>query len=326
MKTNNFFGKIFDAFPPPKFLDIPFAGVHISDLFVRVLQFGKKNGALYIEKYKEVPVPPGTITAGQIDNREVIITILKNLKQEMDLSYVKVSLPEEKAYLFTTKIPIVKETEVRSAVESKIEENVPVSPNELVFDYKVFDHRQKDHLDVVVSALPINLIDSYADVITRAGLLPISLEIESEAIVRSIIPKEDSGTSLVVNFAKEKVGLYVETFRVVRFTSTISTKGYAANDSNFLLQEIKKLYMYWHTLKENVDKPEKKITQIILCGESFDESILPYLASHMDIPVVMANVWTSVFDVNVAVPKISFSDSLRYAGAIGLALPQTVLI
>ena len=95
------------------------------------------------------------MTSGQINRKVELINLLQILKKDLNLDHVRVSLPEEKAYLFTSKTPIMSPAEVRSAIESKIEENVPVSPLELTFDYKLFERPEKDLIDVVVSALPL---------------------------------------------------------------------------------------------------------------------------------------------------------------------------
>ena len=318
--------KIFDSFPPPKFLNIPYTGLYISDSVIRCIKFGRKDGGLYVEKYAERAIPPGVITSGQINKKEDLTEMLKVLKKDLSLDFVRVSLPEEKAYLFNAKIPIVKPSEVRSAIESKIEENVPVPPGELVFDYNLMDRGQTDHLDVVVSTFPISGIETYINVVSSAGLSPLSLEIESQAIVRALLKPDISETVLIIHFRPSKVGLYVASDRIVHFTSTIPTKGDALNNPDFLLQEIKRLYIYWHTLKENAEKLERKISQIVVCGESFGETIIPYLSAHNQTPIALGNVWTNTFDINTSMPEISFSDSLRYATAVGLALPSQTLI
>lgn len=319
------FNKIFDAFPPPKFLNIPFAGVSISDFAIRSIQFGKKGGKLYIEKYIERPIPAGAITSGQINNQDEVVKVLSEVKKELGLGYVKISLPEERAYLFTAKIPLVEQGELRSAIESKMEENVPVSPLELTFDYNLFYHKQKEHLDVCVSALPISLINQYVEMANQSGLSLLSLEIESQAIVRSLLPPHAQGTVLVIHFSPGKVGLYVSSFRLVCFTSTVVIKG-DANNPGLLLQEVKRVFTYWHTLKDNVDKADRKINQVIVCGEKFEDSMVSYLSSNLEAPVVMGNVWTNVFDIDSSLPEISFSDSLRYCASVGLALPGDILI
>lgn len=320
------FNKIFDIFPPPKFLNPSFAGISISDTFLRCIKFGKKDGKLFIERYAERAIAPGLITSGQINNKTEIVEILKTLKKDLDLDYVKISLPEEKAYLFTAKIPMVKQNEVRSAIESKIEENVPVSPSELAFDYKLIDHRKEDHLDVVVSVLPTNIIDSYVNLSESAGLSLLSLEIESQATARSLISSNSSGVVLIVNFDIGKVGLYVVRDAVVHFTSTIPLKDKASSSFDFLSQEIKKLYVYWHTLKENLNKEDRKIEEIIICGEDFGENAVQYFTTQNQTKSSLGNVWTNALDINNTVPPISLKDSLRFAVSAGLALPQDVLI
>lgn len=323
------FRNISNFFPTPKFLDIPYAGLAISDSSIHCIQFGSKNNSLYIEKHTEKSIPAGVVVSGQIYDKEALIEILKTLKKELKLGYVKVSLPEEKAYLFTAKIPRVKQKELRSAIESKIEENVPVSPNELLFDYKLIDISQPDYFIVAVSNLPISLIDLYVDIFQKVDLPLLSLEIESQAVVRALIPREnpkDLGAVLVVNFGLEKVGLYVAVDRLVHFTSTVAMKGEASKSPDFLSHEINKLYMYWHTLKQNVGKPSKKINKIVVCGEGFGDDVVSYLSTHNHTPTVLGNAWVNAFDVNKSVPGISFEDSLRYVTAIGLALPAAVLI
>lgn len=320
------FKKIFRAFPTPKFIDIPYAGISISDTSIRCIKFTKRNGNLHIEKYVEKSVPPGAIVGGQINNIDEIINILSEIKKNLKINYVKISLPEEKAYLFTAKIPLVGKDEIRSAVESKIEENVPVSPLELTFDYKLFERDDENYIDVVVSALPIALVDSYVEMANKSELTLLSLEIESQAITRSLVSSGSEDTVLVINFGIDKVGLYVSRSGVVRFTSTVLIKGETANNPAYLVQEIKRLYTYWHTLKENVRKPEKQISQILICGEGFDESTFSFIASHINTPTSLANVWLNVFDINKTIPEISFNESLKYACVIGLALPSKSLI
>ncbi|MFA5888899.1 MAG: pilus assembly protein PilM [Candidatus Paceibacterota bacterium] len=321
--------RISNIFPSPRFLSLPFAGLSISDSAIHCVQFSGGKKPLHIEKYTERALPADVIVSGQINDKEALVDILKVLKKDLKLGRVKVSLPEEKAYLFTAKIPRVTQEEIRSAIESKMEENVPVSPNELTFDYKIIDRSQKEYLIVSVSTLPITLVDLYVEIFEKAELPLLSLEIESQAIARSLLRRENPenlDTVLIVNFGPEKVGLYVVVDRVVHFTSTVSIKGESSKALDFLSQEIKRLYVYWHTLKQNAGRPEKKINQIIVCGEGFKDEIVSYLSTSSQTPTVLGNVWTNAFDVNTEVPEILFTDSLRYATSVGLALPSSILI
>lgn len=222
---------------------------------------------------------------------------------------------------------MVKKEEILVAVESKIEENVPVSPKELIFDYQLVPHLGQDHLDVVLAALPIKIVEMYVEMAVSAGLIPLSLEIESQAVAMAVLTKGNIETVLIIRFGRAKVGLYVVNQGIVRFTSTVQfAKDQSGSRQSFLSAEIKKLYIYWHTLKENTGKSERKISQIIVCGENIEDNIVPYLSAENSSPVFLGNAWAKVFDTDSTLPDIPFFDSLRYVTAIGLALPSDIFI
>ena len=318
--------KIFDAFPTPKFLSIPYAGLSISDNAVRSIKFGKKGSKLYVEKFAKKILAPGVITSGEVNNKDELINAIESIKKELNLEYVKVSLPEEKGYLFTAKIPVVPEAEVKSAIEAKMEENVPISPAELIFNYKITPNLEKERLDIVVSTLPISVVDTYVDVIEKSGLKMISLEIESQAIARALVKPDDKETLLIVHFGLGKVSLYVVSERVVHFTSTVPLKSDSSEGLDVLSQEIKRLFAYWHTLKMNIGREDRKLEGIVVCGENIKDNIVSYLSSRAEVKVSLGNVWTNVLNVEESVPEITFNDSLEYVASVGLALPSNTLI
>ena len=210
------FKKIFDLFPPPEFLAMSYAGLAISDNHIRCIQFSKNGSDLIVSKYTEKILPEGIVVSGVINNIPEMVTILKGIKKDLKLDYVKVSLPEEKGYLFTTKIPKIENKDIRSTIEFKMEENVPIPSNDLFFDYTIANpNDHQDHLNATVSAMPTVVVNRYIETLDTAELRVLSLEIESQAIARAVIPKEDSSTHLIVHFGKEKVGLYVAFHRVV---------------------------------------------------------------------------------------------------------------
>ncbi len=318
--------KIFDSFPTPKFLSIPYAGLSISDNAVRSIKFGEKGSHLYVEKFGKKALAPGVITSGEVNNKDELINAIESIKKELGLDYVKVSLPEEKGYLFTAKIPMVPENEVRGTIEAKMEENVPISPAELIFNYKITPNPEKERLDIVVSALPINVVDMYVEVIEKSGLKMISLEIESQAVARALVKPNDKETLLIVHFGMGKVSLYVVSERVVHFTSTVPLKSDSSEGLDMLSQEIKRLFAYWHTLKVNIGREDRKLDEVIVCGENIKDNVISYLSSHVEVKVSLGNVWTNVLNVNDSIPDLSFNDSLEYVASVGLALPSKTLI
>ncbi len=197
---------------------------------------------------------------------------------------MEVSIPEEKAYLFTTEIPNGTVEEVRSHIEFHLEENVPISLADAVFDYHIIKKNNKKGTDFAsVSVVPRIVIEDYIDLFEKCGMTPVSFLIENTAITRSIISAEDMSTYLVVNIGSAKTVLSIVSEQAVQFTSTVNIggadfataigkehsitveqaikmiqeKGFSRTESNndfflslinvasALRDEIQRVYMYW---------------------------------------------------------------------------------
>lgn len=317
-----------NLFPTPKFLSPEYSGVSVSDTSIRFFQFERKGSTLVIKKYLERSLPADAITSGYIHDTEAVITVLKDIKKEIKTPYVRVSLPEEKAYLFKTNIPLVSSDEIRSNIEFKLEENVPLPANTVTFDFVVVDPKdpKKDHFDVVVSVIPRELIDLYVQVFESAGFIPYTLEMESQAIARALLKKTERGTYVIVHCAPQKVGLYIVSHSIIHFTSTINTATEGEFDPNIIAPEIRKVIAFWKTSHVSDDTVSKNIEKILITGEGFGENFASTLGALVKVDTSVGNVWTNAFDINKSVPELSFADSIKFAPAIGLALPTHILI
>lgn len=315
-------------FPVPKFLNPDCVGASVSDTSIRFFQFEKKGAELVIKKYVERSLPAGAIISGHIHNTDEVIAVLKDIKKEIKISCVRASLPEEKAYLFKIDTPLVPPDDIRSNIEFKLEENVPLPANTLAFDFAVIDPKEpkKDHFDVVVSAIPREVIDVYVEVFESAGFMLYSLEMESQAIARALLKKTERGTYVIVHCAPQKVGLYIVSHSIVHFTSTFPLVAEGSFDPALVAPELKKVIAFWKTSHVSNDTASKDIEQIFVTGEGFTEDFAPALGALIKTSVLVGNVWLNAFDVKESVPELSFIDSVKYAPAIGLALPTHILI
>lgn len=351
--------KLFSRFfPVPKFLTMPAVGVDISDNSVRFLEFAPKSSGL-LGKFGEYPIPSGIISRGEIRNAKALSDILRKLKNDHKIDLVRASLPEEKVYLFETQIPNdALDKDIRSILEFKLEEYVPIAPQNAVFDYDVIS-KHKDHVDVVVAVYPRKTIEQYTSVFEDAGLTLLSFETEAQAIARSVIKKGDDGTYMIVDFGNTKTGLSIVTGGILSFTSAIdidsnnmdeAAKMYFADietDVNRVKNEygliktrdnkelfnvfrgvaeslkynIDKHFKYWKAKVDEKGKRIQPIEKVILCGGNSNLAGLPeYLSSSLKLKVERANVWTNTASFGDSFPKLNKLDSLSYAASVGLAL------
>ena len=349
----------FRFFPPPRFLEMSAAGLDISGKSVKFIEFRKTSGGLRISKYGRESIPAGAVSGGEIKNKEAVVSVLKKIKEKYGLHFVRLSLPEEKAYIYHTTVPREAADNIKEAASFTLEENVPVSPSEIIFDSEVIEENDHNHIDITVSAFPKGGVENYVSVCEEAGLSPLSMEIEAEAVARAILPEGDKGTYLVLDFGATRSSLFVASRGSVHFTATLEIGGdgltktiekysglpyeeaeklkrrgglVKTKDNGDLFQalmgtvsalkdEINRYYVYWHTHTSKSGDRVDRIEKIIICGgEANLPGLAEYLSSSLKVRVDTANVWTNVFSVEDSVPEIPFEESLGYATAAGLAL------
>lgn len=315
--------KFFQLFDTPKYIDTNCAGISISDNHIRFIDFKNNKDGLYLSKYGEYSLSEGSIVAGNINNPEEIQNVLNKIKQTTQIENVRACIPEEQVYLFEMDLDDnVSPKDAMGAIEFKIEDNVPLPASEVIFDY--FLQKEPDNkIQAVVSALPRKIVLAYEELFVKAGFNLYSMGIESQSIASSVIPVFDNHINIIVRFSIDKVGVYIVCDRVVHFTSTFSYVGDTNVNIEMISSEIKKIINYWNSTR---DDQKFKISEIFVCGENFDPSITEKLFNSTSIKTTLPNVWQNVFDIKKSVPDISFKDSLKYASAIGLAMPNEKLI
>ncbi|MEK7647297.1 MAG: pilus assembly protein PilM [Patescibacteria group bacterium] len=218
----------YSLFPPPKYLSIPSVGLDLSDRSFKYVALSKTRHGVRVEKYGKVAVPQGIIESGIIKKRKELIDLLASNCRSLHMEYAAISLPEEKAFLYVTELPLMDKDKIRDAVEVQLEEHVPLPPHEVVFDCEVLPSATKgEHMDVSVAAYPKSIVDEYRDVLEEAGITPVSFEIEAQSIARAVIPRGNDGAFLIIDFGKTRTSLFLVSSDQLRLTTTINVAGEA---------------------------------------------------------------------------------------------------
>ena len=362
-------------FPTPRFLQMQAVGLDIGDRFVRAVSLKARGLGYEVDICVERPIPAEFLSTDLATNRK-FSAFLSSFKNENGLKYINAALPEEKAYLFKTRLPLLKKSEIRLGIEARIEEFIPLKAEEVIFDYRVVHVSPKgDHLDAAVSAVPSRVADNYAELFHDAGLTPLSFEVAEQAVARAVVSCDDGRTLVIANIGSVKTGLFIVSGGVVQFSSTVALGGeqiissiskvqgvpmdeaekiknegflnrteenaaqkvagaFEQNEVFFsfmsvlsaLRDEIGRLMSYWKShKKEEGAEEDNPIEGLVLCGtDASIEGLVEYFSLSLSIPVEVADVWKNVYDLEEKLPPIDFSSSLRYAAAVGLALPKNI--
>jgi len=350
-------------FPIPSYLKMSSIGLDLSDGSIRFVELIDKHCHKELGRFGKINLPEGVVQSGEIKDKIKLIKILKEFKKEYGFDFIRASVIEKNSYIFRTKINAnnkLNREEILGKLSFKLEENIPIKPTDVVFDYDIL-RKTRNTLDVVVSVLPKKIASQFTEVFEEAGFAPLSFEVEAQAVARSVISDNDKGTSMVVDFRSTRVSISIVSNGLVQLTSTLDVGGNdlinaikrhlnisfeeaekIKNEKGFskinydddlfysmlnvvsaLRDEINKYLNYWHTHKDNLQKGKVKnrVEKIILCGENGSlKGLDDYLSLGIGLNVKKANVWENIFSLDIFVPDLSFSDSLEYAAAIGLAL------
>ncbi|MDO8604260.1 MAG: pilus assembly protein PilM [bacterium] len=350
--------KFYRFFPPPQFLQMPAVGLDISDVSMRFAELVEKRKGFVLGRFGERAIPRGVIEGGEVKKPTELRAIFADIKKAYNLEFVSVSLPEEKAYLFDLRLPVMKYSDIRGSIDLALEEHVPLKADEAIFDYDIVKEDESS-ITVSVSVVARSLVDGYLEAFSGSGITPLAFEVEAHSIARSIVPAGDKNTFMTVDFGRTRTGIAIVTEGAVQFTSTVLVgggsltdiiakklkvsydeaekmkhdKGISGNSTNddislglmsmisILRDEISKHQTYWQEHPDDYGKKRAPIQKIYLCGgDSNLSGFSGYLASGLTVPVELANTMVNINTLDEYIPEISFNDSLRYATAFGLAL------
>ncbi len=353
---------VLEFVPPPKYLTMPAVGVDISDTSMKYICFKRSlrsRRASEIEMWGDIDIPDGVLDEGKVIDPKKLVEVLKEFKAKVKTEFIRVSLPEERVYIFETEIKTdVPKKEIRSLLEFRLEENVPISARDAIFDYEFLGNGSGNKVRIVVAAYQRETILKYYDVCREAGLTPLSFEVEAQAMARAVTPLDCPKTAMMVDFGKTRTGVGIVNNGSLLYTSTIELGGkqlsqvmrkalgdmpeaeltklkntvglvrkYGDTDMHDAListvsvikDEISSRIQYWH--HNNLNDKERRIEKVILTGGSANLKGLPeYLSECLGIPTVRGDVWSNAFSTDLYIPPIDKKHSYGYATAVGLAL------
>jgi general secretion pathway protein L len=343
----------------PKFLQFSAVGLNISDHSIKMMKLKQQDGKMVPFQFDAVSIPDGAVSSGDIKDREVVSQVLSDLQAKHNLSFARLSIPEENGYIFNLEVPPVDNNKLREAISLRLDEKMPLPAESAIFDFDITKRKDNGSCFVTVSALPQEIVGEYMQICREANLKPLSFEIEAQTIARAVVPKNFKKAVMIIDIGKSRTGISIANAGTVEYTSTIQIggdeltaavaeatdrsvpeaeqykqeKGFIKNHANRqefralsrgaedFVDEAVRRFRYWYSNPTETVRENRDIAQVLLCGGN---ASVPGLADHisaeLDVPVKVADVWQRAFNINQYIPEIDFRHSLTYTSAIGLAL------
>ena len=355
-----------DILPPPDYLRMPVLCLDLSDKSLKYMELKRKNGMISVKRFGLYGLESGMIEGGEIKQKDKLISFLKQIKEELKTEIILASLPEEKVFLSRIKFPLMGREKIREALSLQLEEYVPLPGAEAIFDYDIIndfiDNKERTHLHLNLAAFPRSFVESYRDIFVEAGFIPVGFEMEAQAFARAVVPKEETGSVMVIDFGRSRTTYAIVSGGKVQFATTIALAGEEiekalilhlkidrsqvetakreiglikrkGNEKLFealspmvsvIKDEAAKQAAYWASHNED-DKKKEEIAKIFLCGGESTLAGLPeFLSYELKIKVELGNPWVNIVSFEDYIPEIERWDSLAYSTVVGLALRQWI--
>ena len=210
-------------FPIPHFLEMSHSGVHINSTSVHAAEILRTSKGFKLRTYAEEELETPILINQSLLGHKNLIDVLKRIQRKNNLKFVEVSIPEEKSYLFTIDVLDGTNEQIRNRIEMHLEENVPISIDDSIFDYHIIKVDKKNRmLFLAVFVVPQVIIEEYISLFELCNMVPVSFLIENQALAKAVIKRGDKENYLIVNISHGSTVLSIVSDESVRFTSTVS--------------------------------------------------------------------------------------------------------
>ncbi len=194
-------------------------GLEIQETFFKVGKLKKEGKFFKIEKLFSKPFVPNSTL------KEKASLIKESLKDNglSKFKYVITQVSEKEVYLTLVALPKLSKEKAKVAAIYEAQNYIPIPLNSAQVDAEILE-ATKNHLHVLVGAVKKEKIKELINLLKLANLLPLRIEPESKALVRSVIPQTYcnlSDINLILDFGEERTLVVIVQRSKVRFSSSI---------------------------------------------------------------------------------------------------------
>lgn len=333
-----------------------FFGLDLGASSIKLVQLKQMHGKPSLLTYGDMELSPNLLASDSPVDQDKLAGMIKQLVEDARVSTKNVvaALPSNFSYAAVITMPKLGHDELANAVRFQADKYIPMAIDQVKLDWAVLGPKpdSEDELEVLLVAAPISLANKYLNVMQKAGLELLALEINPIAQTRSLLPAEHDPL-MIIDFGSVATDMAIVTGQAPRLIrsanvgSRTMVRVLAQNLSldeeqaeqfmrkfglvhtkldgqvfnalkpavDGVVQEITKSINYFHE-----SNPDLKVSKLIITGGTAALPGLPaYLANTTGITVEIGNPWNNIsYPANLE-PKLT-PLSLTYGSAIGLAM------
>ncbi len=341
-------------------------GIDISDRSIKVAEITASPGQMALRTVCWSPLLPDLIHRGVIQDVPAVSGALRDAFAKcspfpLDGRAVVASIPETQSFVRVLEVPDMSSREMDEAIQWAVRQHIPFDLDRVYLDWQLLPAlRDARRREVLVGAAQRAVVDPLLEVLDGANLQVVGLELEAQAIVRSLLPKQaaDVFGVLIIDLGATYTNIIFFDGGAMRFTTSVQfggdhltqqlarslhmqpsiaaekkamvglkyTSGDDADVSLSLRQATIELFQAVEkVVRELIIQMQsgQAVKAILLSGGSANLPGILEVVSEVfpGIPVQMGNPWTNVFNEDAQLrAPLSPQDANHFVTAIGLAL------
>lgn len=335
-------------------------GLDIGSHSIKIIKADKEKNQYRLESYGEI-LTPAQLDSG-LDKDQ--IAVAEAVKKLMKAARVKsrqavLALPEPQAYSQIIKLPHLSKSEIASAIKFEAEQYIPVPLREVQLEYQILGAPSQEpadqQMEILLIAAKKTAIEKILQLCKLADVEPVSLETETLATIRALVPAT-SEFRLIVNFDKNSTSIILAKGNNLRLVRTLNTGGAAitrvvASEFNMAAIQAEKYKIAYGLLPDQLEGKVaaaiisilaliiREIKQsLIFFGKQYPGGVLrsvilsggtammpgltTYLAKQLSLEVTAADPFAS-FIRDKRFPQALLAGRSKFSTAVGLAIKET---
>lgn len=218
-----------------------FIGLDIGSSAVRAVQVSNGGrGPATLERLGQVLLPVGAVRDGEIVEPDAVVDALRTLWSRHGFKGRKVSLgvANQQVVVRQIDVPYLPDDELRQSLQLQVQEVIPIPLEQAILDFHTLEHFEAEDGQrmsrLLLVAAQRQMVEAFVDVVRRAKLKPISVDLDAFAILRSLAPVgvlDGAEAELLVEVGAGVTNLVVHAAGVPRFVRILVMGGNAITES-----------------------------------------------------------------------------------------------
>ncbi|OGL30361.1 hypothetical protein A3D14_02925 [Candidatus Saccharibacteria bacterium RIFCSPHIGHO2_02_FULL_47_12] len=204
-----------------------FFGLDIGTTAIRLVQLRGSGSVKALTRYAYIPIDSKLSVSDSKSDQQRVAQIIKDLVSQAQIvtKNVAVGIPSQRVFTTVVDIERLNQEELAKTIHLQADALIPTPPSESKIDFAVLGDSpvDKTKIELLLSSVPNDFIESRLDLLESIGLNVIAFEPDNLALTRALIPLDATEPQMVLDIGYKSTDLVISMQGGPRLTRSIPT-------------------------------------------------------------------------------------------------------